>query len=757
MNIFTLPNPELDEKIDTEGRWQKYKDIFPFENPYPVQKTAIALIDYMIERGVKYFVLQSPVGTGKTVSMVTVARKWVKTTHVSGVLNVDKKVLNVDKKSYDILGVDVNVTEVELKIAYRKKALEYHPDRNMAEIGDDVLKKKEFERKFIEIQNAYETIKGLDLSSDFEEALSSFDGYNGFYYLTPKIGLANQVKKDFSEIKDVKGRSNFSCVIEDTTCDNALCVLDKDFKCKRKKDCLYYMQRNLAAVSPEVVSNPAYMNRVLLSKNSIFCQRKIAVWDEAHRLEEHFISMGQSQITDWDYEFVQRIRGVGKKDVNYEDINMNIREDDYEYIVQEIVNFYSLWQKALVEYAMGRSTDLKELNRLLSIGERIKGILHNFQVKKDIKTSVKVPKHGDVTIYRYYPNKYNPRNASVSFEYTKRTKKWVISPVIVGHVARRFIDDTAEINLFMSATIVDFIQFSKGIGIPISSEETIGINIDESPFDEDRRLIYHTPAGLMNRGKIDETLPLLAEKIEAIIKQNHMGQRGIILPYTHRIRKYLVDYLKDIFPGRILTHGSELDRTECPYCEYKLKGGILDENDRLKCPRCEKMFFNNMRSAVINRFITEKDKPYILISTYINEGYDLKDDIARFAIICKIPYPNLGDGNIRKRIMIEQDMYREATGYSCDCWAEDIADQVDGREVRYTVDVCNNNYECGRCKGWYNMKTVAPLIQMTGRVVRNKNDWASVYIMDQGFKGFVRRHSYLFPSYFIKSIRWFDK
>lgn len=670
MNIFTLPNPELDEKIDTEGRWQKYKDkdTFPFENPYPVQKTAIALIDYMIERGVKYFVLQSPVGTGKTVLSVAVAR-----------------------------------------------------------------------------------------------------AFSDCYYLTPKNGLAEQVRKDFKIFKQVKGRSNFPCILSrEDRCDNALCVLDKDFKCIHKKGekgvdrCPYFLQKEIAIKSPATVSNPAYLNRVMLSPSSpdvpTFEKRDFAVWDEAHRLEEHFISMGQSQITDWDYEFVQRIRGVGKKDANYKDINMNVREDDYEYIVQEIVNFYGLWQKALVEYAMGRSTDLKELKRLLSIGERIKGILHNFQVKRDIKTSIEVPKHGDVAIYRYYPNKYNPRNASVSFEYTKRTKKWVISPVVVGHVARSFIDDTAGINLFVSATIVDFIQFSKGIGIPISSEETIGINIDESPFDEERRLIYHTPAGLMNRGKIDETLPLLAEKIEAIIKQNHMGQRGIILPYTHKIRNYLVDYLKDIFPGRILTHGSEPEhRTECPYCNYKLKDEIPDENDRLKCPRCEKMFFNNMRSAVINRFITEKDKPYILISTYINEGYDLKDDIARFAIICKIPYPNLGDGNIRKRIMIEQDMYREATGYSCDCWAEDIADQVDGREVRYTIDVCNNNYKCGRCKGWYNMKTVAPLIQMTGRVVRNKNDWASVYIMDQGFKGFVRRHSYLFPSYFIKSIRWFDK
>lgn len=67
-------------------------------------------------------------------------------------LNLKKTDLN---SAYTVLGLTPNATEAEVKAAYRKMALQHHPDR-VATLGEDV--RKAAEKKFKEIADAKERI-----------------------------------------------------------------------------------------------------------------------------------------------------------------------------------------------------------------------------------------------------------------------------------------------------------------------------------------------------------------------------------------------------------------------------------------------------------------------------------------------------------------------------------------------------------------------------------------------------------------------
>ncbi|MFZ0512567.1 MAG: helicase C-terminal domain-containing protein, partial [Candidatus Nitrosopolaris sp.] len=105
----------------------------------------------------------------------------------------------------------------------------------------------------------------------------------------------------------------------------------------------------------------------------------------------------------------------------------------------------------------------------------------------------------------------------------------------------------------------------------------------------------------------------------------------------------------------------------------------------------------------------KSSKPTVLISPSLHLGLDLKDDLSRFQIITKVPYPSLGDRWIdEKRKRSEQ---------------------------------------------WYSWQTGLRLVQAYGRSVRSKDDWAITYILDAAFGYFITKNRNILPAWFTEAIR----
>src|SRR5947209_5046258 len=84
------------------------------------------------------------------------------------------------KDYYSILGVAKSATDKEIKSAYRKLALQYHPDRN---------KTKEGEEKFKEVTKAYEVLSDVEKKQTYDQfGAAAFEGASAGGYGNPGQG-----------------------------------------------------------------------------------------------------------------------------------------------------------------------------------------------------------------------------------------------------------------------------------------------------------------------------------------------------------------------------------------------------------------------------------------------------------------------------------------------------------------------------------------------------------------------------------------
>lgn len=150
--------------------------------------------------------------------------------------------------------------------------------------------------------------------------------------------------------------------------------------------------------------------------------------------------------------------------------------------------------------------------------------------------------------------------------------------------------------------------------------------------------------------------------------------------------------------------------------KYKNKKGIIHTNsfelakwieDKIKDPRL--VFHDSQNKDEVLKMHKESEEPTVIVSPSMDTGVSFDNDDARFQIIAKVPYPSLAS---------QKNKLRQ-----------------------------KNNPE------WYSWKTVAGLIQMTGRPVRSHLDYADTIIIDGCFGDVIKHSSHFLPDWIQEAIK----
>ncbi len=515
-----------------------------------------------------------------------------------------------------------------------------------------------------------------------------------FYIAVKKKGLQEQYRRDFDDLKVLMGRNEFSCNIGGSdgcslcrpgkecfpknrdfffvcTADVAPCVRFrrvKSFFCPYKGKmsdpegsllipnvCGYYKQVYEALLAPGVVTNRAYLY-VAGNFAGTFKPRTLLIDDEVHTTESDLMGMLETKFSDERIQeflpsFCMPLAPMPKgNDWSVEHFALQVALEELKDQLKEIYDRKDIARK-LEENDFPNDKELRYAERLAELIEKTKKHLRLFE---DWRKWVWFQADFETT--------FKPLDV----------KAWAESVYYNFGEQRR---------LLMSATIPDGPTLARNLGL--KDEESVFINVEYSPFPVVNRPILFEPNHGVMRNANDEwrlSLQSIAIRIDRILRE-HPTEKGVIFSHAGRYEEALVG----------------ANGAEPMLADESLARVVRAEGD------------GKEKRKAIDRFKTDLLTPSVLMSTYISEGESFDDDIARFGVIIKVPWPSLGDVQVQKRAAVDD--------------------------------------------AWYTNETVTKIVQQAGRVVRSETDRGTIYILDGGFRQFYSRNRRLFPHYFKEAVK----
>jgi len=517
--------------------------------------------------------------------------------------------------------------------------------------------------------------------------------HRGAYILTTQKLLQRQYMRDFAEhgsypLVEMRGRGNFRCQHDDNpsaTCENGIChswaetgkvvmlqggaapppeaeeKLSSDGRrfyveeFQINASCCYRREKARVLSCPLVIHNLAYF---LTETNYAgeFKPRDLLVVDEAHNAESGLMSFVEVALSEvvLDRMGVPMPPAFGKE--------------------TPIEEMYGWAREALDTRIKPKLRDANE--KMATIGRALRdnpfdesALRERDRLRPEQESLKSAASKMEMLL-----NELDPDNCVLDVE-VKRVKqgrsfrsyrRLVFRPIDIAPFAERFLFRFGKKVLLMSATILDAETFAASLGIDKSRMKFIRI---PSTFPTENRRVIVRPCGSMARASIDSTLPKVAAAVQEILDA-HPRERGMVHVNTYRIADFLKKRLRD---KRLMFH---------------------ETGDR---------------ERVLNDFLSDPSDNRVLVSPSLTDGLSLDDDLARFQVICKTPFPYLGDP------------------------------QVAAKKDRQPA--------------WYDLETAKTLVQAFGRVVRSDSDHGVTYILDSDFERFYRRtRNRMFPPYIQEAI-----
>ncbi len=502
--------------------------------------------------------------------------------------------------------------------------------------------------------------------------------------------LQSQYRRDFPFVVEVKGRSNFLCIVKedmglDESCDYGPCVKDDSYDCIYKtrlmdykveaertkhelikidsfaerryieklrsqsrlieiqwKPCHYYHQKWVGARASHTVYNYRYFLSDIFYAGSTQ-RRNLLVLDEAHQLE--------SEVGDF------RSFTIHKNSLRL--VKMQMPDKNAE-IIETWIDF---------------CIELRE--RLFDFAEKAQGVIERSNQKIDVEPyteknlidALEREKSLTAVIDDMKANKKNWIVSGIQREpSTNQLTRVSLIPLEISQYFEPILDK-GSVTLFMSATILSKDYLCKTAGL--DPEKVKFIRVDESDFPVKNRPIHMMNIAWLSAKTMAESMPKVAKTVDNIMSM-HKNEKGIIHTTSYSQLQFIKDHVSKENKDRLIETGSSIDRTE-----------------------------------VLEKHYTSKN-PTVLISPSLHLGVDLKDDLSRFQIIVKVPYPDLTDKKIAA--MKERD------------------------------------------PKWYIWNTVLRLIQAYGRSVRSKDDYATTYVLDSSISFLLKSAQDLVPKWFREAI-----